>query len=287
MCEQLLANPLIESYEIELAEPRRRDQSAAAHRRAPVPGLERRPRRALGARRARRGGGPRLAHRDASCRDLDAVVLPGGFSYGDYLRCGAIARFAPAMAAVDGVRVRAAASCSESATASRSSAKRACCRACSAGTSRCRSSAATSRSPSSARTRRSRTAATRDSAAQRSPSSTARAAGTPTTSCTRSSKRGARSCCATRSRSTVLAMTLRAWSTSSGNVFGLMPHPEHAVDPLLGSADGGSHPVVARRVRPRSHSRIRLETTSPQCFRERGMLGESRTQTLEVAQPAA
>ena len=32
--------------------------------------------------------------------DLDAVVLPGGFSYGDYLRCGAIARFAPAMAAV-------------------------------------------------------------------------------------------------------------------------------------------------------------------------------------------
>ncbi len=32
--------------------------------------------------------------------DLDAVVLPGGFSYGDYLRCGAIARFAPAMNAV-------------------------------------------------------------------------------------------------------------------------------------------------------------------------------------------
>src|SRR6266545_4963533 len=51
MCEQLLANPLIESYETELA-------------------------------------------------DLDAVVLPGGFSYGDYLRCGAIARFAPAMNAI-------------------------------------------------------------------------------------------------------------------------------------------------------------------------------------------
>jgi phosphoribosylformylglycinamidine synthase len=32
--------------------------------------------------------------------DLGAVVLPGGFSYGDYLRCGAIARFAPVMAAV-------------------------------------------------------------------------------------------------------------------------------------------------------------------------------------------
>jgi phosphoribosylformylglycinamidine synthase len=39
-------------------------------------------------------------HADPELPDLDAVVLPGGFSYGDYLRAGAIARFAPAMAAV-------------------------------------------------------------------------------------------------------------------------------------------------------------------------------------------
>jgi phosphoribosylformylglycinamidine synthase len=39
-------------------------------------------------------------HADTELPDLDAVVLPGGFSYGDYLRCGAIARFAPAMSAV-------------------------------------------------------------------------------------------------------------------------------------------------------------------------------------------
>jgi phosphoribosylformylglycinamidine synthase subunit PurQ / glutaminase len=39
-------------------------------------------------------------HAETLLPDLDAVVLPGGFSYGDYLRCGAIARFAPAMAAV-------------------------------------------------------------------------------------------------------------------------------------------------------------------------------------------
>ena len=39
-------------------------------------------------------------HTETELPDLDAVVLPGGFSYGDYLRCGAIARFAPAMAAV-------------------------------------------------------------------------------------------------------------------------------------------------------------------------------------------
>jgi phosphoribosylformylglycinamidine synthase I len=38
-----------------------------------------------------------LWHADASLHDVDAVVLPGGFSYGDYLRCGAIARFARVM----------------------------------------------------------------------------------------------------------------------------------------------------------------------------------------------
>ena len=39
-------------------------------------------------------------HTETRLPDLDAVVLPGGFSYGDYLRCGAIARFAPALEAV-------------------------------------------------------------------------------------------------------------------------------------------------------------------------------------------
>ena len=38
-----------------------------------------------------------LWHGDADLHGVDAVVLPGGFSYGDYLRCGAIARFAPVM----------------------------------------------------------------------------------------------------------------------------------------------------------------------------------------------
>jgi phosphoribosylformylglycinamidine synthase subunit PurQ / glutaminase len=39
-----------------------------------------------------------LWHGDRDLRGVDAVILPGGFSYGDYLRCGAIARFAPVMA---------------------------------------------------------------------------------------------------------------------------------------------------------------------------------------------
>jgi len=38
-----------------------------------------------------------LWHADANLHSVDAIVLPGGFSYGDYLRCGAIAKFAPVM----------------------------------------------------------------------------------------------------------------------------------------------------------------------------------------------
>jgi phosphoribosylformylglycinamidine synthase subunit PurQ / glutaminase len=55
------------------------------------------------ARRAVRVAGAEpvaLWHGDADLHGVDAVVLPGGFSYGDYLRCGAIARFSPVMAAV-------------------------------------------------------------------------------------------------------------------------------------------------------------------------------------------
>lgn len=51
------------------------------------------------ARAVRAAGGESIAlwHKDADLRGVDAVILPGGFSYGDYLRCGAIARFAPVM----------------------------------------------------------------------------------------------------------------------------------------------------------------------------------------------
>jgi phosphoribosylformylglycinamidine synthase len=50
---------------------------------------------------ARAGAEPvALWHADPDVHGVDAVVLPGGFSYGDYLRCGAIARFAPVMQTV-------------------------------------------------------------------------------------------------------------------------------------------------------------------------------------------
>ena len=41
-----------------------------------------------------------LWHKDPDVRGVDCVVLPGGFSYGDYLRCGAMARFSPVMTAI-------------------------------------------------------------------------------------------------------------------------------------------------------------------------------------------
>ena len=53
----------------------------------------------LAARRV--GEAELLWHGDADLRGVDAVIIPGGFSYGDYLRVGAIARFAPVMAEVE------------------------------------------------------------------------------------------------------------------------------------------------------------------------------------------
>jgi phosphoribosylformylglycinamidine synthase len=46
------------------------------------------------------GHSPASSGWDASLGDTDCVIVPGGFSYGDYLRCGAIARFSPVMQAV-------------------------------------------------------------------------------------------------------------------------------------------------------------------------------------------
>ena len=93
MCEQLLANGVIEDFRVEIVEERR---VADALGRGHLPGLERRPRHAARRRaRPRRRRGAAVAQGPTTCTGVDCVVLPGGFSYGDYLRCGAIARFSP------------------------------------------------------------------------------------------------------------------------------------------------------------------------------------------------
>ena len=89
LCEKLLANPLIEDFEIEL-------ETVIGVIQFPGSCDER---DALGAVQ-RVGEGRLVWHEETDLSDLDGVIVPGGFSYGDYLRAGAIARFSPAMEAV-------------------------------------------------------------------------------------------------------------------------------------------------------------------------------------------
>ena len=94
MCAELLANPLIESFTIAIG-GRVRDAGRGSR-------SSRSPARTTTATRCSRSrcsarARSRVWHADdaAARRGIGGVVLPGGFSYGDYLRCGAIARFAP------------------------------------------------------------------------------------------------------------------------------------------------------------------------------------------------
>ena len=90
MCEKLLANPLIEDYEIRSHEVRG----------SRFPGSCDETDALLACRRY--GEAELLWHGDRDLKGVDAVVVPGGFSYGDYLRVGAIARFSPVMESVIG-----------------------------------------------------------------------------------------------------------------------------------------------------------------------------------------
>ena len=97
MCEQLLANGVIEDFRVEIVE------GAGASVRWGVvtfPGSQRRRDTLRVAERVLGDEAVPLWHKDEDLRGVDCVVLPGGFSYGDYLRCGAIARFSPVMGAV-------------------------------------------------------------------------------------------------------------------------------------------------------------------------------------------
>ena len=93
MCERLLANPLIEDYEIHDMEP-----TGVKFGVVRFPGSCDEVDALLACRRF--GDAELLWHKDRDLSGVDAVVVPGGFSYGDYLRVGAIARFSPVMESV-------------------------------------------------------------------------------------------------------------------------------------------------------------------------------------------
>ena len=96
MCRKLLANPLVEDYEVQLldGEP----VGAVKFGVLRFPGSCDEVDAQLAA--ARVGEAVILWHRDRDLQGVDAVIVPGGFSYGDYLRAGAIARFSPVMESV-------------------------------------------------------------------------------------------------------------------------------------------------------------------------------------------
>jgi phosphoribosylformylglycinamidine synthase I len=172
-------------------------------------------------------------HAEGELPALDAVVLPGGFSYGDYLRCGAIARFSPAMRAV-------------SAFADEGGLVLGICNGfqilCEAGL-----------LPGVLRPNRSLQFVCRDVRVvveQAETSFTSRAE--PGQELVIPVKHGAGAYhrppelpeeqivlrYAARDNPNGSEDDIAGVSNAPGNVFGLMPHPEHAVDPLLGSGDG-------------------------------------------------
>jgi phosphoribosylformylglycinamidine synthase subunit PurQ / glutaminase len=175
-------------------------------------------------------------HAERELPDVEAVVLPGGFSYGDYLRCGAIARFAPVMEAV-------------SAFAEDGGLVLGICNGfqvlCEAGL-----------LPGTLRPNASLEFVCRDVELQLERADTPfTSRAEPGRSLTIPIKHGEGCFFADdellaeleRNGQVVLRYAqnpngsvagIAGVVNERGNVFGLMPHPEHAVDPLLGSTDG-------------------------------------------------
>ena len=240
MCEQLLANPLIESYEIELRGRRVSDERDRPLVAVPFFPGSNDDRDAVSALERLGADARRVWHDEPELPDgTAAVVLPGGFSYGDYLRCGAIARFSPIMARGHRVRRR-----------------------------RRPRARDLQRLPDPHRGGPAARRAARERVAQLRLPRRARCASsdvdTPFTSrCTTGQeltipvKHGEGCWFADRDLLAELEangqIVLRYAAgenpngavddvagvrNAAGNVFGLMPHPEHAVDPLLGSTDG-------------------------------------------------
>ena len=251
MCQRLLANPVIERYTVEITEA----PCSVTHVGVVVfPGtnceldvvwaVEQ-----LGAE------AELLWHGDESVHGVDAVVVPGGFAHGDYLRTGAIARFSPVMTAVaehaaaggpvvgicNGFQVLTEAGLLPGALQKNAGLTFVCdtvdarggvdpvgAHRARASGARCASRSTTSRATTSAIRRRSR-------ALQDDDRIVLRYVDNPNGSLD----------------------DIAGISNDAGNVVGLMPHPERASDPLLGSADGQILlQSSAGSVRPRSRGSL-------------------------------
>ena len=208
------------------------------------------------------GAGVLLWHGDADLGAVDAVVLPGGFAHGDYLRPGALARFSPVMEAVRGLRPRRRPGGRHlqrlpgpdrgRPAAGRAAEERAAALPVPAG------AAAWSPRPSSVLTvgRRGRRRA------RRSRSTTSRAT-TPATT---------RRCAACRTEDRIVLRyadnpngsvdAIAGIANEAGNVVGLMPHPERASSALLGSRRRARAAALAGR-RGRRRARRRLSAQAP------------------------
>ena len=133
MAERLLSNPVIETFAIrDVSEHAGRTWSDRRERGLPRIGVVTFPgslddRDALRAVRFMGGEAVSLWHADADLRGVDAVILPGGFSYGDYLRTRRDRAVRPGHGRGSRRSPSAAAPSSGSATGSRSCARPGCC----------------------------------------------------------------------------------------------------------------------------------------------------------------
>ena len=200
------------------------------------PGLLRRARCADAVKRV--GEGRLVWHEETDLSDLDGVIVPGGFSYGDYLRAGAIARFSPAMEVVGRFAANGGAGARDLQRLPGPLRGRAAPRGPAA-----QRGAAVHLPPGRARLRRT----SKGRSAGIAPGDRLSIPVKHTSGRYFAPRRRARPDGGQRSD----RLPLRAGENpngsvrdiagvvnEAGNVLGLMPHPEHAVDPLTGSDDG-------------------------------------------------
>ena len=179
-----------------------------------------------------------LWHKDARLPDgLDGIGVPGGFSYGDYLRGGAMARFSPVMPRLRGAAPGGPDRCSASATASRSCASRACCPGALVRNRDLRFICATTCAWSATTYAISFEA---DRKGQTLQLPIKHGEGSLRAGSERGRPRVAFRYLARENpngTTDINGSPGDGAANRQGNVLGLMPHPEHAVDPLLGGSD--------------------------------------------------